>query len=81
MAKSIYSAEQERFRSLLRETRTAAGLTQVDLASRIRRPQSFIAKIEAGERRLDVIELRQVCQAMGITLPAFVDKLERALKR
>lgn len=81
MAKSIYSAEQEKFRSLLRQTRTEAGITQVDLAKRIRRPQSFIAKIEAGERRLDVIELRQVCQALGITLPEFVDRLERALRR
>ncbi len=57
------------------------GLTQVDIAKRIGRPQSFMAKIEAGERRLDVIELRQVCQAIGLTLPAFVDKLERALKQ
>lgn len=81
VAKSIYSAEQEKFRTLLRESRNAAGLTQVDLAKRIGRPQSFVAKIEAGERRLDIIELRQVCQALGLTLPKFVDKLENALKR
>jgi hypothetical protein len=42
-------------------------------------PQSFVSKYETGERRLDVIELREVCQSLGTTLAAFAKKLEARL--
>ena len=42
-----------------------AGLTQQELADRLGRPQSFVAKYEGGERRLDVIEFVEVSQAIG----------------
>ena len=76
MDKSIYSARQERLRRLLREIRTAAGLRQVDLAAKLGQPQSFVSKYERGERRLDVIELEQVCACCGTTLAAFVARLD-----
>ena len=77
MAKSIYSAGQEKLQKLLTETRESAGLTQVALAKKLKRPQSFVSKYESGERRLDLIELREICNALGVSLGVFVKKFER----
>lgn len=49
--------EYKQFLELLRKARTEASLTQVEVARQLGRPQSFIAKCESGERRLDVVEL------------------------
>ena len=51
---------------LLRRTRVDQGLTQQEVASRLGRPQSFVAKYEGGERRLDVIEFVQIAQALSV---------------
>lgn len=61
---------------LLRQVRIDAGLRQVDLAKRLRQPQSFVSKYESGERRLDLLELRQVCTAAGTSLEEFVKRFE-----
>jgi transcriptional regulator with XRE-family HTH domain len=63
---------------LLREIRAEAGLSQVALAKRIRRPQSFVSKYETGARRLDVAELFEICAACGVTLSRFGARLEHA---
>ena len=65
--------------ALIKAARLEAGLRQVDLADRLRRPQSYVSKYESGERRLDVLELRQVCNALGISLDEFVRKLESTI--
>ena len=61
---------------LLRQIRSEAGLRQVDLAKRLRQPQSFVSKYESGERRLDLLELQQVCAALGVSLRDFVKRFE-----
>jgi len=61
---------------LLRQVRIEAGLRQVDLARKLRRPQSFVSKYESGERRLDLLELSQVCKALGTSLGDFVKRFE-----
>ncbi len=74
MEKSIFTAEYRVFVKLLRETREAAGMTQVQLAS----------KWERGELRLDLVQIQLTCRALGITLVAFAREFERrtnALKR
>ncbi|MEU6643399.1 helix-turn-helix transcriptional regulator [Saccharomonospora sp. NPDC046836] len=73
--KSIYSAEYQRLCQLLREARHEAGLTQVQVAERLGVPQSFVSKYETGERRLDVIELRHVAQALALSLSTIVSRL------
>lgn len=78
--KTLHSDEHERFRGLLRKARVEAGLTQMELALRLRVPQSFVSKYESGERRLDVLELRLVCQAVGVSFLEFVRRLEKGLK-
>ncbi|MGD9738431.1 MAG: helix-turn-helix domain-containing protein [Parvibaculaceae bacterium] len=65
MAKSIHSEEQRRLSQFLKATRRAAGMTQTQVAGAMGRPQSFVAKYEGGERRLDLIELVAVAHALG----------------
>lgn len=65
MPKSPHSKSYALFRAELRRAREAAGVTQVELARRLRKPQSFVSKIESGERRLDVVEFLQVAEIVG----------------
>jgi transcriptional regulator with XRE-family HTH domain len=79
MDKTIHTAEYATMLTLLRETRQAAGVTQVQLAERLDETQSQISKLERGEVRIDVIELRTILLALGVSLPAFMAKLEERL--
>jgi hypothetical protein len=65
MGKSIHSPQHQKLRELLIAVRKTAGLTQAEVAERLGRPQSFVAKYEGGERRLDVIEFIDVVRSMG----------------
>jgi transcriptional regulator with XRE-family HTH domain len=56
----------------LKEARIAAGMTQVQVATALGRPQSFVAKCEAGERRVDVVELEQFAKVYGRPLSDFL---------
>jgi len=78
MDKTIYTKTYEALLKLLIARREAAGLTQTDLGKRLGETQSFISKCERGERRLDVIELRMWCEALGLSLDKFVRDLEKA---
>lgn len=64
MAKSIYDDEYRKLIAAIRSARRQAGVTQQQLADRLGRPQSFVAKIEGYERRLDVVEFLQICRAL-----------------
>jgi transcriptional regulator with XRE-family HTH domain len=64
--KYVASEAHRRFQKLLTEARKVAGLTQSELSSRLKRPQSFVSKYERGERRLDVVEFGDVARALGI---------------
>lgn len=66
LAKSIHSDGQIAFCELMVAARKKAGLTQQALARRLRKPQSFVAKYEGGERRIDVVEFVVICRAMGV---------------
>ena len=79
MQKSIVSKEHKVLLACLKEAREASGLTQIDLASRLGMTQSQISKCERGERRLDLIELRAWCQAIGVKLSSFVRTFEGML--
>ena len=79
MEKNLYTRRQKVLLSLLRDLRMEADLRQEDVAERIGRPQSFVSKYESGERRLDILELRDVCEALDTSLIIFVKKLESRL--
>jgi len=65
IGKSVHSPTQAAFCALMVKARKAAGLTQHELALRLKQPQSFVAKYEGGERRLDVVEFLNVARAIG----------------
>jgi transcriptional regulator with XRE-family HTH domain len=79
MDKNIYTIHQLLLQRLLKDIRVEAGLRQSDLAERLNEPQSFVSKYENGERRIDVLELRAICKATGISLTEFFRRLEKVL--
>jgi transcriptional regulator with XRE-family HTH domain len=64
ISKSLRSAEHAVFRAVMIEICKKAGLTQQELAKRLRKPQSFVAKYEGGERRIDIVEFLWLVRAM-----------------
>ena len=67
MAKRIDPQHLE-FAARVRALRAGLGLTQVELAKRLGKPQSYLSKIESCERRVDVIEALSICKVLGVTL-------------
>jgi len=78
MTKSVFTQHHERLQHLLRQIRLDAELRQADLAQRLGLPQSFVSKYESGQRRLDLVELQQICEAVGVPLAEFVRRFEEA---
>ena len=81
MSKSIYRDDYALFLRHLRNAREKAGLTQEQVARKLGLTQTFISKCERGERRLDIIELRDFCTTLGLSLGEFVAEFETALKK
>jgi transcriptional regulator with XRE-family HTH domain len=79
MSRYTGSSERKRLAALLREIRLEASLRQGDLAAKLKQSQSYVSKYESGERRLDLLELRQICRAVGLRLPKFVQRFEDSL--
>lgn len=79
MLKSIHSPAQQVFCSLLRDERKKAGLSQNLLAERLNKPQSFVAKVEKGERRLDLLEFLAISSALGADPVNIIRKLQKLL--
>lgn len=76
MGRPTHSARLERLQAFLRQVRDEAGLRQVDLADKLGHPQSFVSKYENGDRCLDLLELEDVCEALGVSLAEFVRRYE-----
>lgn len=77
--KTIHSKEYHLMISLLREMRESKGITQKDLADIIHVDQTFISKVEVGERRLDFLELRTICIALEVSVLDFVKEMENRI--
>jgi transcriptional regulator with XRE-family HTH domain len=74
----VKSVHTERYRNLLTvliDARKAAGITQAELAGKLDKPQSYVSKVESGERRIDVIEFIDICEAVGAVLERLVADL------
>lgn len=68
------------FRNRLRAARRSAGLTQVETAQRLGKPQSYVSKCESGERRVDVVELGAFSRVYGVALSYFLAGTERPVR-
>lgn len=65
---------QERYRQFLtrlQEARRQTGLTQVEAARRLGKPQSFVSKCESGERRVDFVKLLAMAELYGVDISFF----------
>jgi predicted transcriptional regulator len=81
MPRSSFTAPYRSAINMLVEARKAAGITQVVLASRLEKPQSFVAKFEGLERRLDIIEYVAVIDAIGLSREAALQRLIEIVPR
>jgi transcriptional regulator with XRE-family HTH domain len=80
MDKTAFGNGQQALRDLLRDLRVEQQLRQIDVADRLGEPQSFVSKYESGERRLDFVEVVEICKALGVSLADFVKRFERTCK-
>jgi transcriptional regulator with XRE-family HTH domain len=74
---SIHTRDYRRLLETLRKARLDADLTQVQVAAKLKKPQSFIAKCESGERRIDFIEMQALARLYGKPLSFFEDPKRR----
>ncbi len=81
MKKTIYSPEHSEYLSLLRQIRQNSALTQLELAEKLNVPQSRISDYERGERQMDLLELRQYCDAVNVSIVRTKSKVDEAIKR
>jgi transcriptional regulator with XRE-family HTH domain len=81
MAKSLHTPEYDYFRALMIAAREKSGLTQAEVSARLGRPQSFVSKYENGERRLDILEFVQVCNALETDPQAIINDLQTGARQ
>lgn len=72
MPKSIRTNEYKKLVNKIKQARFDSGLTQKQVAEKIKRPQSYISKIEAGEQRLDVVELKMLVRLYKKDIKLFI---------
>ena len=72
MTKSIQTKEYAYFVDKLKQARLDAGMTQVQVAKKLRRPQSHISNIESGQQRVDVVELQRFAKLYGKDIQYFI---------
>jgi len=72
MEKTIATKEYANFIEKLRKARLDAGLKQIDVAKRLKRPQSYISRMESGEYRVDVLELKRFAKIYGKDMDYFL---------
>jgi transcriptional regulator with XRE-family HTH domain len=78
MANKPWDKDREKLRTLLKKLRTEeASYTQMELSKALGRPQSYVSKYEIGERRLDYIEVKEICDALDVPMQKFNELFEK----
>jgi transcriptional regulator with XRE-family HTH domain len=81
MPKTIHRREYRTLLQLLKNRRLRAQLTQAQVSARLGRHQSYVSDVERGVRRLDIVQLRDICTVLKGSLVEFVREYERELAR
>lgn len=81
MRKTGYDDVYRELREILISARRSAGWSQERLAAKLDRAQTFVSKIELGERRLDLVELLVWADALGVDAREIVDRLQKKVRR
>lgn len=79
MSKSLYRTETKVLLEVLKELRSESGLTQSQCSRALGRPQSFMSDVERGVRRLDLIQLLDLCRVFGVSLRTMIRRFETYL--
>lgn len=79
MTKAIYRREHDIFLEVLKRMRTESGMTQAQCSEALGRPQSFMSDVERGVRRLDTVQLYDLCKVLGTNFSSFARAFEHAL--
>jgi transcriptional regulator with XRE-family HTH domain len=72
MNKTIKTKEYARFIEKLRKARLEAGLRQIEVAKKVKRPQSYISRVESGEYRLDILEVKKFAKIYKKSVGYFI---------
>lgn len=74
--KSTYTEAYQKLLVEIVDARKASGMTQAELAAGLGRPQSYVSKIETGERRLDVVELVEIAKRINLDVSSVLERLK-----
>lgn len=72
MPKTIHADEYLKIVERLKQARVNAGLTQEEAAIKLKKSQSYVSKIEAGEQRIDILELKAMARLYGKKIDYFI---------
>jgi transcriptional regulator with XRE-family HTH domain len=81
MVRTGHSPRHEALRAFLVERRDKAGLSQTDVAKRLRRSQSYVSYVETGQKLVDVVELMEWADAIGFDLGEIIKRLAKVPRR
>ncbi|MDP2736213.1 MAG: helix-turn-helix transcriptional regulator [bacterium] len=73
MSKTIWTKEYAKFIKKLRQARLKAGLRQIEVAKKLKRPQSYISRVESGGYRLDIVEVKRFAKLYGKDMNELID--------
>jgi transcriptional regulator with XRE-family HTH domain len=81
MTASVFSPRYRKLRQLLIQARTKRGLSQMALAERLGRPQTFVSKYERGERRLDLVEFLEIAETLKADAHDILGHVQAVVRR
>lgn len=81
MSLSVWSKQNKTLQESLKSIRKESGLTQLELATLLQRPQSYVSKYESGEKRLDLLEIREISIQCGFDLKKLIDTFEKNMSK
>jgi transcriptional regulator with XRE-family HTH domain len=81
LVRTLDSPRHEALRAFLVERRDKAGLSQTDLAKRLRRSQSYVSYVETGQKLVDVVEMMEWAEAIGFDAPDAIKRLSKCPRK